>query len=296
MSTVPETLYCVSFEDFSEDGALAAEMLSALELEFSTWIDRENARVIHTVYSLDEAGADAAERQLRAQLPLWEELGIETGEFQRSVLSGVDWSEAWKKYFHPIEISERLLILPSWLEDPRKPGQKVLTIDPGMSFGTGQHATTLFCLKVIDRLGAEKPGMSLLDAGCGSGILAIAGALCGFDPVDAFDFDPDAVAVAKENLLLNHVDKVTPVTADAADYPGRSEKYDLVCANILAHLLKSFRSNIASWVKPGGFLALAGILEEEFDSVTAAYEGLGFELVEAETLKEWRSGLFRKKA
>ena len=133
MSQIPETLYCVSFEDFSADGALAAEMLSALELEFSTWIDRENRRVIHTVYCLEESGADEAEEQIRSQLDFWEELGIETDNIQRSVLSGIDWSEAWKKYFHPIEISERLLILPSWLENPNRPGQKVLTIDPGMS-------------------------------------------------------------------------------------------------------------------------------------------------------------------
>ena len=295
MTKVPETLYCVSFEDFSADGALAAEMLSALEVEFSTWIDRENRRVIHTVYSLELSEADEAEEQIRAQWDFWKEIGIEADNIQRSVLSGIDWSEAWKKYFHPIEISERLLILPSWLENPNRPGQKVLTIDPGMSFGTGQHATTLFCLKVIDKLGAEKQKMSLLDAGCGSGILAIAGSLCGFEPIDAFDFDPDAVMITKENMELNKVTGFEPVTADAADYQGRAEKYDLVCANILAHLLKSFRTNIVSWVKPGGYLALAGILEEEFQSVVDAYTASGFELIEAETLKEWRSGLFRKK-
>ena len=137
--------------------------------------------------------------------------------------------------------------------------------------------------------------MSLLDAGCGSGILAIAGSLCGFAPIDAFDFDPDAVMITKENMELNKVTGFEPVTADAADYQGRPEKYDLVCANILAHLLKSFRTNIVSWVKPGGYLALAGILETEFQSVVDAYTALGFELIEAETLKEWRSGLFRKK-
>ena len=295
MTKVPETLYCVSFEDYSADGALAAEMLSALEVEFSTWIDRENRRVIHTVYSLELEGADEAEQQIREQMEFWKEIGIEADNIQRSVLSGIDWSEAWKKYFHPIEISERLLILPSWLENPNRPGQKVLTIDPGMSFGTGQHATTLFCLKVIDKLGAEKENRSLLDAGCGSGILAIAGSLCGFAPIDALDFDPDAVMITKENMELNHVSGFEPVTADAADYQGRPEKYDLVCANILAHLLKSFKNNIVSWVKPGGYLALAGILEEEFHSVVDAYTALGFELIEAETLREWRSGLFRKK-
>jgi len=292
---VPEKLFCVAFEDNSADGALGAEMLSALEMEFSTWIDRENRRVIQTAYFLTEAEADEGERRLKEALEIWRGLGVDAGILTRSVLAGVDWSEAWKKYFNPVEISERLIVSPSWIKVPEKPGRKVLTIDPGMSFGTGQHATTLFCLKMIDKIGFEHPGSSLLDAGCGSGILAIAGALCNFSTIDAFDFDPDAVEIAKENLALNKINSVIPETADASDYRGRPEQYDLVCANILAHLLKNFRSNIASWVKPGKFLSLAGILETEFQSVVDAYTALGFELLEAETLKEWRSGLFRKK-
>jgi ribosomal protein L11 methyltransferase len=294
MTKVPETLYCVSFEDFSLDGALAAEMLSALEVEFSTWIDRENRRVIHTVYSLDLEGADEAEEQIRSQMDFWKEIGIHIDNIQRSVLSGIDWSEAWKKYFHPIEISERLLILPSWLENPERPGQKVLTIDPGMSFGTGQHATTLFCLKVIDKLGAEKAGMSLLDAGCGSGILAIAGALLDYGHIDAFDFDPDAVEVAKENIALNNLSgRIVPQIGNAADWQGRAEKYDVVCANILGHLLISFRFNIVNWVAPGGTLVLAGILERDFDNVSAAYAELGFTEIERFTDREWTGGVFR---
>ena len=164
-----------------------------------------------------------------------------------------------------------------------------------MSFVTGQHATTYYCLKTIDRL-AGKPGVkSMLDAGCGSGILTIAAALRGYDPVDAFDNDPDAVRIAAENLALNRIGTVSPVVGDAAVWQGRAERYDLVCANILGHLLVAFRNSIVNWVRPGGYLTLAGILSTEFDGVAAAFIELGFEELDRETLREWTSGLFRKR-
>ena len=135
---------------------------------------------------------------------------------------------------------------------------------------------------------------SLLDAGCGSGILSIAAALLGYSPVDCFDNDPEAVEVCRENLERNRITGVTPTVGDAAVYSGRPEKYDLVCANILAHLLLAFRENIVSWVRPGGYLALAGILTGEFDALSRAFQELGFRELERRTLREWTSGLFRK--
>lgn len=205
-----------------------------------------------------------------------------------------DWAEAWKKYFHLIPISDRLIIKPSWLECEEKPGRKILEIDPGMAFGTGQHATTFYCLEVIDRLSTDPEVKSLLDAGCGSGILSIAGALLGYSPVDCFDNDPEAVEVCRENLERNRITGVTPTVGDAAVYAGRPEKYDLVCANILAHLLLAFRENIVTWVRPGGYLTLAGILTGEFDALSRAFQQLGFRELERRTLREWTSGLFRK--
>jgi len=170
----------------------------------------------------------------------------------------------------------------------------VVEIDPGMSFGTGQHATTLFCLGVLDS--EAKPGrrLSVLDAGCGSGILAIAASKLGYGPIGAFDYDPDAVAVAKENIRKNGISNVSPTVDDAALYRGCADGYDLVCANILGHLLKAYRHNIASWVKPGGLLALSGILTTEFDGVAGAFSELGFAEIRRGTLREWTGGLFRR--
>ena len=114
------------------------------------------------------------------------------------------------------------------------------------------------------------------------------------EPVDAFDNDPDAVRIAAGNLERNYIRNVVPFVADAEVWQG-SHPYDLVCANILGHLLVRFRKNIVEWVRPGGYLTLAGILSTEFDKVAEAFTLLGFEELDRETLREWTSGLFRKR-
>lgn len=291
---IAEMLYCFRVEDLDGDGGLLDELLSALEFDHSSWFDRENRRVWHTVYSPTPERRAAARTRFETELPNWRELGVSIGDVEEFDLKSEEWTEAWKKFFKPLEISPRLLVRPEWLDDRPKNGQMLLTVDPGMSFGTGQHPTTLYCLQTIDRLSQTGDVHSLLDAGCGSGILAIAGALLGYDPVDAFDFDPDAVESAKANLARNGVKSVVPTVGDANEYPGRAGGYDLVCANILGHLLRAFKLRIASWVKPGKYLCLAGILNEEFDPLAADYRAQGFEEVDRVTLKEWTSGLFRR--
>ena len=286
-----ELLYAIDLEDASGEFEPASELLNALDLDFSSFFDRENCTVRHTVYSTTETGAAENRKKLTAALEEWKEFGVELTMGETFTIAKSEWAEAWKKYFKPIEISEKLLILPSWLNDEPLPGQKVLQIDPGMSFGTGQHATTNYCLKCIDRFAGSKK--TLLDAGCGSGILAIAGALLGYETIDAFDFDPEAVVVAGENAALNNVaDKINLEVGNAADYPGRSEKYDLVCANILGHLLIAFRFNIVNWVAPGGVLVLSGILDRDFDKVSAAFAEVGMKEVERFRDKDWTSGIF----
>ena len=290
-----DMLYCIKLVDDSENFDLAAEMLAALELESSSFEDKENKRVCHTIYAADPETAAENLALVTNAVKEWTPLGVRISAIEPFELKKEDWAEVWKKYFNVIPVSETLVIKPSWLDVERKPGMAVVEIDPGMSFGTGQHATTYYCLKTIDRL-AGKPGVkSMLDAGCGSGILTIAAALRGYDPVDAFDNDPDAVRIAAENLALNRIGTVSPVVGDAAVWQGRAEQYDLVCANILGHLLVAFRNNIVNWVRPGGYLTLAGILSTEFDGVAAAFIELGFEELDRETLREWTSGLFRKR-
>lgn len=286
-----EILYAIDLEDPSGEFEPASELLNALELDFSSFFDRENCTVRHTVYAVSEAGARENRAKLESALPEWRTFGVELSMGEIFTIAKSEWAEAWKKYFKPVEISEKLLIRPSWLNDAPRPGQKVLEINPGMSFGTGQHATTNYCLKCIDRFAGSKK--NLLDAGCGSGILAIAGALLDYEVIDAFDFDPEAVTVSRENAALNHVEeRIALSVGNAADWQGRPEKYDLVCANILGHLLIAFRFNIVSWVAPGGVLVLSGILDRDFDKVSAAFAEVGMKEIERFRDKDWTSGIF----
>jgi len=289
-----ETLWCFRFEEHSADGMeLADEFLSALELDHSSYFDRETGTLRHTVYATAEEGRREALRRFTEALPDWQAMGLAISATEEFTLRRSEWAEAWKDFFKPIELSERLMIRPGWYHDPLRPGQQLVVLDPGLSFGTGQHPTTFYCLRRIDRLAAGHPGLTMLDAGCGSGILAIAAAKLGYSVVDAFDFDPDAVEVARENAAVNHVEKtVVPIVADAADHPGREGGYDLVCANLLGHLLIAFAPNIIRWVRPGGHLVLAGILANEFDRVAAAYTALGFREIDRETIREWTGGTF----
>ena len=287
-----EILFCFRLADPSGEFEPATELLDALELQCSSIFERENGEVWHTVYA--ETREEAAEKLelVKSFLPQWRDFGVELVPGEIFELKKSEWAEAWKKYFKPVEISDTLLVTPAWMNPEPKSGQAVLKIDTGMSFGTGQHPTTFYCLKKIDEFAGETS--SMLDAGCGSGILAAAALLRKIEYVEAFDFDPEAVRMSAENLRLNAIPANALVLnqGDAANYPGRPEKYDLVCANILGHLLINFRYNIASWVKKGGKLVLAGILQRDFDRVAESFTGLGFKELERETIGDWTGGVF----
>jgi ribosomal protein L11 methyltransferase len=207
----------------------------------------------------------------------------------------LDWAESWKRHFRPMEIGSRLLIKPTWSRRRPRSGQVVLQLDPGLSFGTGQHATTHFCLTQVVGLRHSGP-QSLLDLGCGSGILALAGALLGYEPVEAWDFDPEAVRIAAENATLNGLEqRVRPALKDVTQLPEVAEaQFDVVCANLMHDLLISERDRIGSRVVEDGHLVLAGILTSQFTAVRSAYLGRGWELEESATGGEWTSGSFRR--
>lgn len=287
-----EKLYCFRLDDPSGEFEPATELLDALALQYSSTFDRENMSVVHTVYAEEHSEAIRQLELVSSMLPVWREMDVELIPGEIFELEKSEWANAWKKYFNPVEISPTLLVTPAWIEPEAKAGQTVLKIDTGMSFGTGQHPTTFYCLKKIDQFADSTD--SMLDAGCGSGILAVAAALRGINYVEGFDFDPEAVAMSRENLKLNSLapDRVKFDCGDAGNYSGIPEKYDLVCANILGHLLITFRFNIVSWVKPEGKLVLAGILQQDFDRVSSSFAELGMVELERETVGDWTGGVF----
>ena len=290
-----EVLYCCSMDDLSESSGGAVEMLSALDYQFSSWTDAETKAVKHTLYFMTEPEAKGAAESLAVKLPEWETYGVKLANIALHTLRKEDWAESWKIHFKLMEISERLAIRPSWIDYKAKPGQQVLVLDPGMSFGTGQHATTKFCLKAIDKFTAEaKTAQSMLDAGCGSGILSIAAYQLGCRPVAAFDIDPEASAIARENCQINGLkNSELPIdTASLEGYDSKNLRYEIVAANILSSALIAGKAKLLTLCKPGGRLILAGILEKEYAHVRSEFEALGCKELFAETEKEWRGGAF----
>ena len=174
-----------------------------------------------------------------------------------------NWVQLTQSQFDPIRVSQRLWIVPSWHEAP-DPAAVNLVLDPGMAFGTGSHPTTRLCLEWLERNVAE--GCSVLDYGCGSGILAIAAARLGAGRVAGVDIDPQAVDAARANAERN---RVTAVFAEST-LPVAAE-YDLVVANILSNPLRVLAPAICAHVRSGGRLALSGILREQADEIRAIY-------------------------
>ncbi|HPC61988.1 MAG TPA: 50S ribosomal protein L11 methyltransferase [Verrucomicrobiota bacterium] len=211
-----------------------------------------------------------------------------------------DWAEVWKQHFRPIEIARRLLVKPSWSARRGHRGQVVLVLDPGLSFGTGHHPTTEFCLEQVVARRVGRADQSFLDMGTGSGILAMAAAKLGYRPVVAFDYDPEAVRVARANAKANGVqERIRFSRGDVRELSvAPRRRYQLVCANLIANLLLEERDRIVAQVADDGCLVLAGILRDEFEQVINAYQEAGLRLAASRAKKEWRSGamVWRKAA
>jgi ribosomal protein L11 methyltransferase len=266
----------------------------------SVYVDIEKQRTIVTAYVRSGPTALRTRRpEIEERLKDLENMGLNTTPAEISIrkVQREDWSESWKKYFKTIEIDSALLIRPSWSKQKPKKSQAVVVLDPGLSFGTGQHATTSYCLKEIARARKRVHGpLSLLDIGSGSGILSISAAKLGYSPVQGFDFDPVAVRVAKKNCRSNRVEgRVSISRKDLEKLPSTAAKrYDVICANLISTLLIQQREKIINRLASEGILILAGILATEFRTVQQAYEAANFKLVKSKIEREWQSGTFSR--
>jgi ribosomal protein L11 methyltransferase len=214
-----------------------------------------------------------------------------TAEIKVRTFPDEDWTLSYRLHFKTTEISPRLVIVPTWEEYTPAEGQAMLRMDPGMAFGTGNHATTRACLEYIAE---TQPKQSFLDVGCGSGILAVAAKLLGYENVCGFDLDADAVQVANETAAVNGVE-IPFFRGDLSGHlQGNPEKpsADIVAANVLGPVLIRFAERIAPLVNKGGSIILSGILDELYPEVKAKYESLGFTERSSKLVGEWRTGLF----
>jgi ribosomal protein L11 methyltransferase len=297
MSTRPLTRISIATSQEAEE-AVAQLLERLLGQTPSIYTDEETKATSATVY-LEKLPIPAPALRLGLKDGLEAiaacDLDVAPGRITIKLVRREDWAESWKRHFKPLVIGSALLIKPSWSKMQPRKGQSLVVLDPGLSFGTGQHATTSFCLRQL--AAARKAGakQSFLDIGTGSGILAIAAAKLGYKPVEAFDFDPESVRVARANARQNAV-RIPFAQQDLTQVPLRSAtRYDVVCANLMYDLLLAQSKRILNRLQPDGLLVLAGILQTQFPAVRAAYEAAGLKLTETTVEKEWQSGAFVRK-
>jgi len=195
----------------------------------------------------------------------------------------VDWQALWRQHHRPVAVGRRLLVAPPW-DVPRPAGREVLVIEPGMAFGTGQHATTRACLEAIEAAVGTGQVRSALDVGTGSGVLALALARLGVERVVALDTDPAVVPLARANLARNGAARVALLAGPLAAVRGR---FDLVVANLLADAIVAEAGALARAVGPGGRLVVSGLVAEQLPAVRAAYPG--WRVTETRAEGAWRT-------
>jgi len=204
-----------------------------------------------------------------------------------------EWADAWKKYYRPLKIGKRLVVVPAWdKEYSPEPGAIVIRMDPGMAFGSGTHESTRLCAGLLEQY--MQPGAQVLDVGTGSGILAIAASLLGAKAVDACDLDPVAVRVARDNFEANGIKNACAVEIDLLAKVPHNVQYDFICANIVADIVLRMAADAKDYLSSGGYFAASGIIEPQKDKVTKAFEKGGLALAATITENDWVALLFKK--
>lgn len=261
----------------------------------------EDDGVAYLTFYLDPE-VDAGAMLLQVQNELEEMRSyVDVGEctIEESETEDLDWVNNWKKYFHQFYIDD-ILVIPSWEKvEPKDSDKMVIHIDPGTAFGTGMHETTQLCIRQLKKY--VKPGMEILDVGCGSGILGMLALKFGAAHSMGTDLDPCAIDATHENMEVNGIEKhqyevmIGNIIGDkkVQDQVGY-EKYDIVAANILADVLVPLTPVVLNHMKPGAIYITSGIIEEKEDTVVEAVETAGLEVLEVHHQGEWVSVTARK--
>ena len=220
-----------------------------------------------------------------------EQLGknINIGEFfkiETTTIQDSDWENSWKDYFDILNIGEKFVIVPTWREYENEEGKYVINIDPGMAFGTGGHETTSLCIKNLEKY--VKPHDNVIDVGCGSGILSIAASYLTDGNLKAVDLDKLAVDVSRENFALNNLENRIEVE-EASLLTKETKKYDVIVANILAHIIELMLEDAYKLLEDGGYFITSGIIKDKKDELLEKMLQQGFKLVEETSDNEWYS-------
>ena len=220
-------------------------------------------------------------------------LDISINEIKTSEVDDEDWATAWKKYYHPVKISGRFTIVPTWEEyTPVDSDELIVELDPGMAFGTGTHPTTVMCMQALEKY-VRKDDV-VVDVGTGSGVLSIGAAMLGAKSVHALDLDQVAVIAAQENIELNKVDHIVQVTHGNL-LESIAVNPQVIIANILAEVIVTFSQDAANLLPQDGLFIVSGIIEEKRDLVKEDLLAKGFEIVESVLMEDWVAIIAQKK-
>ena len=288
------TNYGVTVCDYNDIVALQSDKRT-----FWDYMDDDVARPSGDVLVKCFLPVDIADENIRSIIGDIEELKersafpLGTLETARREVDGDDWIDIWKKHFRPLHIGEKVVVCPEWIEYAPKEGEAVVRLDSNMAFGTGEHETTAMCLELLQLY--LRPGDTVVDVGCGSGILGIAALLMGAGFAYMTDIDYVAVQSAAHNAALNGVDGRAKIALsdllEDADVRGQ-----VMTANITADILCRLAGSIPKNLCPGGPLILSGIIAPKLAQVIAAYEGVGLHLVKQLQRGEWYALAFRAPA
>lgn len=281
MSMLDNGLMIEDFSDFSFNG-----MYGELVDESILNADREKVKV--SLFVPEEKNLAEYRAYLEARLPA---LGIEANIVTEG-MNEDDWSESWKQYYKPIPLG-RVTIVPAWESYEAKDGEVIIRMDPGMAFGTGTHETTRLVMRIMqDEL---KGGERVLDVGTGSGILSICASKLGAKSCNAYDIDPVAVKVARENAEADGCTNITVDVSDLLHGVDLSEgKYDFCVANIVADIIVRMLPDIGNYLADGAPLILSGIICDRVDQVRAELDRLGFRIERTEQENDWVAMLVRR--
>jgi len=212
------------------------------------------------------------------------------------IIQNQDWMQSWKKYYNPIKIGKKLLILPEWMENPDMDRIEI-KIDPSMAFGTGTHPTTQLCMLLMEEV--TNPSIDVIDVGCGSGILSITALKLGARKVLGVDLDYPSIVATKKNAELNDVEEKIEVAlasvTEIKDGKFSIKEGELVVVNILAPIIKRLFSNgLFDLIKENGYLILSGILEREAEEIIEIAQGLNLKLIKRHEINDWVGLTFQK--
>ena len=225
----------------------------------------------------------------KVRMYISEHIPDSNAETEISTSAITDWSRDWRQWFRPFEIVKNITVSPSWENYKPSGNEQVITLDPGMAFGTGLHATTMLCAKEIENLSKVQRDASLLDVGTGSGLLAIVARKLGLNEISTVEIDPEAVRVAKENFSINDTDDIMIV--DTIAKIDRS--FDIIVANILLSTLIELKEHLVGLTKPQGKLILSGITHDQESIIEEAFID-SMKLKDKNRLDEWSSITFEK--